>query len=274
MAFEGTDDFSKLTDYNPTFRPDARRFEMVTLPFQDFYGMTESVRMLGEIGVPDIAQHTRALHEPVLKWAEQNDVRIVSPQDDAHRSAILSIAPPHPPEAYHPVQRAPTLPRLRGGVRGSRSYRAAPACRRLHGRDHLSGGARGADPHLQRTNYPETGKLQALGGPRAGRSGDVRHAALERRELQRRDEHVPGRCDGAEPHGAAARDAGRDYGERGEGVLLLRAERGVGDGNGERGESRRGRDVHGDEPTLLPLQRDLADGAGLGGADVAVDCAE
>src|SRR5213076_1988253 len=101
MAFEGTDDFSKLTDYNPTFRADARRFEMVTLPFQDFYGMTESVRMLAEIGVADIAQHTRALHEPVLKWAEQNGVRVVSPRDDDHRSAIICLAPPHPAEAYH-----------------------------------------------------------------------------------------------------------------------------------------------------------------------------
>jgi len=26
MAFEGTDDFSRLTEYNPTFRSDARRF--------------------------------------------------------------------------------------------------------------------------------------------------------------------------------------------------------------------------------------------------------
>src|SRR5204862_386043 len=116
MAFEGTDDFSKLTDYNPTFRPDARRFEMVTLPFQDFYGMTESVRMLGEIGVDDIAQHTRALHEPVLKWAEQNDVRIVSPQDDGHRSAIICIAPPHPAEAYHAVKRAHIVCSLREGA--------------------------------------------------------------------------------------------------------------------------------------------------------------
>src|SRR5437762_3356340 len=33
MAFEGTDDFSRLTEYNPTFRADARRFEMITLPF-------------------------------------------------------------------------------------------------------------------------------------------------------------------------------------------------------------------------------------------------
>ncbi|PYO80338.1 MAG: hypothetical protein DMD67_00685, partial [Gemmatimonadetes bacterium] len=46
MAFEGTDDFSRLTEYNPAFRSDARRFEMVTLPYQDFYGMTASVGML------------------------------------------------------------------------------------------------------------------------------------------------------------------------------------------------------------------------------------
>jgi len=33
-----TDDFSRLTEYNPTFRADARRFEMITLPYQDFVG--------------------------------------------------------------------------------------------------------------------------------------------------------------------------------------------------------------------------------------------
>ncbi|PYO65329.1 MAG: hypothetical protein DMD69_17770 [Gemmatimonadetes bacterium] len=117
------DDFSKLTDYNPTFRADARRFEMVTLPFQDFYGMTESVRMLAEIGVADIAQHTRALHEPVLKWAEQNGVRVVSPRDDDHRSAIICLAPPHPAEAYHAVKRAHVVCSLREGA-----IRLSPHC--------------------------------------------------------------------------------------------------------------------------------------------------
>jgi selenocysteine lyase/cysteine desulfurase len=36
MAFEGTDDFSRLTDYRDVLRADARRFEFITLPFQDF----------------------------------------------------------------------------------------------------------------------------------------------------------------------------------------------------------------------------------------------
>src|SRR5204863_4632106 len=123
MAFEGTDDFSRLTDYNPTFRPDARRFEMVTLPFQDFHGMTTSVGMLAELGVDDIAQYARTLHEPVLRWADENGIRVVSPSDEAHRSAIVCLAPAHPAEAYHALKRAHVVCSLRGGA-----IRVAPHC--------------------------------------------------------------------------------------------------------------------------------------------------
>ena len=123
MAFEGTDDFSRLTEYNPTFRSDARRFEMVTLPFQDFYGMTASVGMLVELGVRDIAEHTRALHEPVLQWADANGVRVTSPRDDAHRSAIICLAPERAAEAYHAVKRAHIVCSLREGA-----IRLSPHC--------------------------------------------------------------------------------------------------------------------------------------------------
>lgn len=123
MAFEGTEDFSRLTDYSPTLRPDARRFEMVTLPFQDFYGMSESLRLLLEVGIRDIAELTRGLHEPVLRWAHERGVRVVSPRDEAHRSAILCIAPPKPAEAYHAIKRARVVCSLREGA-----IRLAPHC--------------------------------------------------------------------------------------------------------------------------------------------------
>jgi len=116
MAFEGTDDFSRLTEYNPTFRADARRFEMVTLPFQDFVGMTASLGLLLEIGIRDIAEVTRAAHEPVVTWAQENGVRIVSPLDDRHRSAILCVAPPKGAEAFHAVKRARIVCSLREGA--------------------------------------------------------------------------------------------------------------------------------------------------------------
>jgi selenocysteine lyase/cysteine desulfurase len=123
MAFEGTDDFSRLTEYNPTFRADARRFEMITLPYQDFVGMTASLGLLLEIGVRDIAEVTRALHEPIVKWAQDNGVRIASPLDERHRSAILCVAPPKPVEAYHAMKRAHVVCSLREGA-----IRLSPHC--------------------------------------------------------------------------------------------------------------------------------------------------
>jgi selenocysteine lyase/cysteine desulfurase len=123
MAFEGTDDFSRLTEYNPTFRSDARRFEMITLPYQDFVGMTTSLALLLEIGVRDIAEVTRAAHEPVVKWAQANGVRITSPTENGHRSAILCVAPAKPVEAYHGLKRARVVCGLREGA-----IRLSPHC--------------------------------------------------------------------------------------------------------------------------------------------------
>jgi len=123
MAFEGTDDFSRLTEYNPTFRSDARRFEMITLPYQDFFGMTVSLQLLLEVGVREIAEVTRSTHEPIVKWAQAHGVRIVSPTENGHRSAILCVAPPKPVEAYHALKRARVVCSLREG-----SIRLSPHC--------------------------------------------------------------------------------------------------------------------------------------------------
>jgi selenocysteine lyase/cysteine desulfurase len=123
MAFEGTDDFSRLTEYNPTFRADARRFEMITLPFQEFYGFSQSVDLLLEIGIAEIAEVTRSLHEPILKWADARGVRVVSSRDERHRSAILCIAPDAAVEAYHAIKRARIVCSLREGA-----IRLSPHC--------------------------------------------------------------------------------------------------------------------------------------------------
>src|SRR6266704_128488 len=123
MAFEGTDDFSRLTEYNPTFRSDARRFEMITLPYQDFVGMTASLQLLLEVGVREVAEVTRSTHEPIVKWAHENGVRISSPTENGRRSAILCIAPSRPVEAYHAMKRARVVCSLREG-----SIRLSPHC--------------------------------------------------------------------------------------------------------------------------------------------------
>ena len=96
---------------------------MSTLPYQDFCGLTASVEMLCDLGVRDIAEHTRALHEPVLRWADANGVRVTSPRDEAHRSAIICIAPEHAAESYHALKRAHIVCTLREG-----SIRLSPHC--------------------------------------------------------------------------------------------------------------------------------------------------
>ena len=123
MAFEGTDDFSRLTEYNPTFRSDARRFEMITLPYQDFCGLTASVGLLNELSVRDIAEHTRLLHEPVWRWADERGITVRSSRDDAHRSAIIAVAPEPAAEAYHALKRAHIVCSLREGA-----IRLSPHC--------------------------------------------------------------------------------------------------------------------------------------------------
>ena len=61
LAVKGSDDFSRLTDYDLTWRDDARRFEFITLPFQDFAGMNASLELFTSSGRRTSSAHTRRL---------------------------------------------------------------------------------------------------------------------------------------------------------------------------------------------------------------------
>ncbi len=115
MAFEGTDDFTRLTDYDPRLRQDAKRYEMISLPFQDFAGFNRSLELLLEVGVPAIAGHIRDLHAPVLDWAARRGVRVSSPVG-THGSAIVCIAVPEPAEAYAAIRAQGVVASVREGA--------------------------------------------------------------------------------------------------------------------------------------------------------------
>ena len=115
MAFEGTDDFTRLTQYSDTLRGDARRFELITLPYQDFAGMNASLGLILELGIERIATHLRSLHAPVVAWAERSGARVVSPQG-AHGSGILCVAPPNVGEAFRALKAARIICSLREGA--------------------------------------------------------------------------------------------------------------------------------------------------------------
>ena len=93
LAFQGTDDFANLTRYNPAWHEDSRRFELITLPFQDFAAMNVSVEMLLDIGLDEIEAHLARVQQPLYDLAARRDVPITSPVG-AHGSAIVCLKVP------------------------------------------------------------------------------------------------------------------------------------------------------------------------------------
>jgi len=94
MAPKSTDDFRRLLDFDPTWRDDARRFEFVTLPFQDFAAMNASLEMFTELGPANIARHIASLAGEIVMAAERRrDVEIVTPTDAKQRAGVVSLRP-------------------------------------------------------------------------------------------------------------------------------------------------------------------------------------
>jgi cysteine desulfurase/selenocysteine lyase len=123
LAFEGTDDFTRLTDYDPTFRSDARRFELATLPFQDFLGMAESVGLLLELGVERIQTYLRHVVRPLHDAAAAGIIELVSPTDGTHESAIVCVRTSHVAESFHALKQAGVVCVMREGA-----IRLSPHC--------------------------------------------------------------------------------------------------------------------------------------------------
>jgi len=115
MAFEGTDDLTRLTTYNDTLRGDARRFELITLPYQDFAGMNASLGLILELGVERIQAHLQRLHAPILAWAERSGARLASPTG-SRGSGILCLAPDEVGEAFRRLKAARIICSLREGA--------------------------------------------------------------------------------------------------------------------------------------------------------------
>jgi len=94
MAVEGSDDFTRLTDYDLKWRQDARRFEFITLPYQDYAGMNASLGLFEEIGFANVARCAQRLGERIVNWAvARDDVELVTPADPRYRAAVIAVRP-------------------------------------------------------------------------------------------------------------------------------------------------------------------------------------
>jgi selenocysteine lyase/cysteine desulfurase len=97
MSVKGSDDFSRMLDYALAYRDNARRFELITLPYQDFAGFNASLEVLHEAGPAAIAERVQSLTTQIVEWARDHPgVRLVTSDDPARRAGIVSLIPPDP----------------------------------------------------------------------------------------------------------------------------------------------------------------------------------
>lgn len=122
MAFAGTDDFTRLTDYPRAWRSDARRFELITLGFQDFLGMSLALDLLLELGPDRIRDHLAEIARPVVEWAARRGVPLASPTG-ARGSGMVCLAPPDGEALFPRLVEAGVVASFREGA-----IRLSPHC--------------------------------------------------------------------------------------------------------------------------------------------------
>lgn len=94
LGVRDSDDFSRLVEYDLTWRDDARRYEFITLPFQDFAGMNASLELITALGREAVSEHARRLADRIVTWAcARDDMQLVTPSDPARHGAIVSVKP-------------------------------------------------------------------------------------------------------------------------------------------------------------------------------------
>jgi cysteine desulfurase / selenocysteine lyase len=124
MAVRDSDDFSRLVNYDLTWRDDARKFEFITLPYQDIACMNASLELLHELGLDAIEQHITTLTDEIVAWAaSQPNVELVTPSSPRHRAGIVAVRPPDAVNASARLKAAKVAHSLREG-----SIRLAPHC--------------------------------------------------------------------------------------------------------------------------------------------------
>jgi selenocysteine lyase/cysteine desulfurase len=121
MGVRGSDDFSTLLDYDLTWRGDARRFEQITLAYQDFAGMAASLRYLRELGWAEVMRHIAARATELYDGAERAGIPIVTPRE--RRAGIVTVRPGNLSVSVTRLNAARVIYSLREGT-----IRLAPHC--------------------------------------------------------------------------------------------------------------------------------------------------
>jgi selenocysteine lyase/cysteine desulfurase len=119
LAVKGSDDFTRLTNYDLTWRDDARRFEFITLPYQEFAAMNATLELIQELGAANVAAYSQSLADRIVEWAcARSDVTLVTPSKRGQYASIVSVRPPDAAAASARLSEAGVVHSFReGGIR-------------------------------------------------------------------------------------------------------------------------------------------------------------
>ena len=125
LAMKSSEDFTRMVDYDFKYYDDARRFQINTLPAQDFAALNVSLEMFLALGAESVERHIEGIVSEAVKWALANGdkVRLVTPADPKKRAGVLAIAPRDPVRASKALSEAKVFHSLREGA-----IRLSPHC--------------------------------------------------------------------------------------------------------------------------------------------------
>ncbi len=119
LAVKDSDDFTRLTNYDLTWRDDARRFEFITLPYQEFAAMNATLELIRELGAANVAAYSQSLADRIVEWAcARGDVTLLTPAKRGQYASIISVRPPDPAAASARLSDSGVVHSFReGGIR-------------------------------------------------------------------------------------------------------------------------------------------------------------
>ena len=117
MSVKNSEDFTQLCNYELNWFDDARRFEMITLPYQEFAGFNASLELFESVGWPRVHALVAERADQIVTWAQgRSDVTLVTPSDRACRAGVIAIRPRDPVAASARLQAAHVPHSLREGM--------------------------------------------------------------------------------------------------------------------------------------------------------------
>ena len=117
MSVRNSEDFTRLCDYELAYFDDARRFEVITLPFQDFAGMNASLSLFFEVGLERVYALVAERATQIVEWAtKKRNVELVTPADPSRRAGTIAVVPRDPVAASRRLEQGGVIHALREGA--------------------------------------------------------------------------------------------------------------------------------------------------------------